>query len=113
MLLKVEMVRYLTLFANSAANKATEIRQCRKMAWNVITKRRHKVLRVYTNSPTQEDLLLFGEISVALKNGKHLASPFSARLILSNANSSSPAVKYYEPIAVSVNTSEGCYHSID
>lgn len=112
MLLKVEMVRGLTLSVNSTANKVTEIRQCRKAAWNVITKRKHEVLRVYTNSPTQDDLLLFGEISVALKNDKHLKSPFAARLILSNADSSSPKAEYYEPIAVSVSTSESCSHSI-
>ena len=106
------MVRSLmTLGVVFGAKRFTEIRQCRKAAWNVITQRRHEVLRVYTNSPEQDDLMLLGEISIVLKNDRQLRSPFAARLVLDYTDSTSSKIKYYEPFAVS-EQSEDYYHSI-
>jgi hypothetical protein len=78
----------------------TAIKEARKNAWAVITKRRHEILKVYTADLTGTDLMVLGKVTAGLKNGLSLTSDFAARVIIQHAKESGLRVQYYQPIVV-------------
>lgn len=78
----------------------TEIREARKKAWSVITKRRHEILKVFVADSAGTDLMVLGKVTVGLKNGQSLTSDFAGRVIIQRSGSNRPMVQYYQPIVV-------------
>lgn len=63
--------------------------------------RKHVVLRVYTQNERGDDLLFIAHVAMDLKNGKHVAGEFTARVEVADADSESPRLKSYSIWAVS------------
>ncbi len=63
-------------------------------------KRRHEILKVYTSSSKDLDLLLLGNISVELNNEKSLTTPFAARVVIKSTNNNDPRIQFYQGIVV-------------
>ncbi len=80
----------------------TEIKVSRKSAWNIIKKRHHRIVKVYTSGSEKMDLLLLGDVSVELSNEKSLTSPFAARVVIVSTNKSDPRIQFYQAIVVSL-----------
>lgn len=65
---------------------AQAIIHSRDAAWDAVTSRRHIFEKLYTHDESARDLMAFGRVEVALRNGKALVAPFAARLLV-DANS--------------------------
>jgi hypothetical protein len=81
-------------------NLVPEIRRSRDNAWKLITKRRHKVLKVFAADLDGSDLLFIGHVAMDLHNGKSVAGEFTGRLRIENATSSEPKLLLYQIWAV-------------
>lgn len=78
----------------------TEIRKCRKKAWDVVKERRHTVRQVFSYDQQATDLMLVGDVKMALTNGKYLAGDFAARILLEKGLDGDPKIKLYQVWAV-------------
>jgi hypothetical protein len=79
------------------------IRRSRDNAWKTIETRRHKLLKVYTDGPEAEDLLIIGQVTVGLKDGIAKRGEFVARIALTDGHTSNPKIKLYKVWMVSSN----------
>ena len=52
----------------------------RKSAWAVVNRRKHEVLPVYTRNPDFSDIMLLGELTADLRNGKQVVTEFIAQM---------------------------------
>lgn len=77
-----------------------EIRRCRDQAWNLVTHRRHEVKRVYVHDSQVFDLLLIGSLEMLLKNGKHIRSEFTGRVLFTEIETKSLRILLYQVWAV-------------
>ncbi|KIW28931.1 uncharacterized protein PV07_04783 [Cladophialophora immunda] len=75
---------------------ADELRKSRDSAWKIVTKRRHKILKVFSANLDGSDLLFIGLVAMDLHNGKSVAGEFTGRLRVENATSSQPKLLLYQ-----------------
>lgn len=82
------MVKWIPELLNNPIERAEAdeallaIANSRKHAWDVITSRRHKVVKVYASDPEGLDLLLIGKLTAGVGNGKEAMVGFVARIIM-------------------------------
>lgn len=83
-------------------NPFTEIRKSRDNAWKVISKRRHKVVKVFTANAQGDDLLVIGHVEMGFRNGNSLEGEFSGRITIEGPTSDTPKLLLYQVYAVSI-----------
>lgn len=77
------------------------ITKSREHAWDVITSRRHEVVKVYASDPEGLDLLLIGKLTAGLGSGKEAEVGFVARIIMQET-AKGLRMKRYEVWSVSL-----------
>ena len=81
--------------------ECAEIRKSRDNAWKEVTRRRHKVLKVFSASLEGDDLLFIGHVEMDFRNGKGVEGEFTGRLGVEHATGTSPKLTLYTIWAVS------------
>ncbi|KAH7161087.1 hypothetical protein EDB81DRAFT_333875 [Dactylonectria macrodidyma] len=73
-----------------------EIRNSRANAWNLISMRKHEVLKVYVSDRNASDLLFTARVAMGLRNGKQVEGEFTGRLVISDPQTGSPKLCLYQ-----------------
>lgn len=79
---------------------AIEIAASRAGSWGMQESRSHRVLRVYTLSPTHNDILVLGSLEAHLSNGRDVEEEFVARIVLEGDTTTDPKAALYRVYSV-------------
>ncbi|KAL2678494.1 hypothetical protein Neosp_009240 [[Neocosmospora] mangrovei] len=83
-----------------------EIRLSRRHAWDKISVRKHRVLKVYVCGPDADDLLFTGRAEMEFKNGQRIASEYAGRVQITRSQDGSPRISLYQVWALSLKVEE-------
>jgi hypothetical protein len=78
----------------------TEIRRCREHAWQVVTSRRHDVVKAFTHDRNAMELMMIGRVHMGLVNGNDVSQDFTAQVVLSRTQNGELRIKSYQVWAV-------------
>ncbi|RSM06687.1 hypothetical protein CEP52_005564 [Fusarium oligoseptatum] len=83
-------------FSPVPSRGSEEIRLSRRNAWDKITSRKHRVLKVYICGPDADDLLFTGHAEMEFKNGQRVASEYAGRIRVTRSQGENPKISHYQ-----------------
>lgn len=85
----------------SCTDQGLELSASRDNAWNIVSRRRHVVLNLFSANLRGDDLMFIGHVEMDFRNGKSVSGQFTGRLGVEYTASQKPKLTLYQVWAVS------------